>query len=198
MVYYRKLWLSTVIILVLLISLRIWQQHSKTKHIEIRYRFIRDLVERLLLLSTFLLSVRMQTSLPNHLIGVSLSLFVKWLVWLYVPSHLWVSWSLCYSFYLLWPKLFFFFSLGLRLHNIHTLQSRFFCLFFLCLFFIFLFFFQVFLKKEEKIIYIYIYLYYTSSRCVIEVGLWNLHFMTVYLVLLWWALFFSTFLVCAM
>ena len=77
MVYYRKLWLSTVIILVLLITLRIWQQHSKTKHIEIRYRFIRDLVERLLLLSTFLLSVRMQTSLPNHLIGVSLSLFVK-------------------------------------------------------------------------------------------------------------------------
>ena len=38
-------WLFTVITLVLLIS-KNPVQHSKTKHIEIRYHFIRDLVER--------------------------------------------------------------------------------------------------------------------------------------------------------
>ena len=43
--YHKTPWLSIVIILVLSISLRTLQ-HSKTKHIEIRYHFIRDLVER--------------------------------------------------------------------------------------------------------------------------------------------------------
>ena len=38
-------WLFTVITLVLLIS-KNPDQHSKNKHIEIRYHFIRDLVER--------------------------------------------------------------------------------------------------------------------------------------------------------
>ena len=53
-------------------------QHSKTKHIEIMYHFIRDLVERkIVCLSIFLQSVRMLIFLPNHLIEVSLRLFVK-------------------------------------------------------------------------------------------------------------------------
>ena len=53
-------------------------QHSKTKHIEIRYHFIRDLVERKLwLLNISLLNVKMLTSSPNLLIEVSLRHFVK-------------------------------------------------------------------------------------------------------------------------
>ena len=54
-------------------------QHSKTKHIEIRYHFIRDLVERKIMCLEYisLLNVRMLTSSPNLLIELSLRHFIK-------------------------------------------------------------------------------------------------------------------------
>ena len=52
-------------------------QHSKTKHIEIMYHFIRDLVERKIVCLESLLNNRMPTSSPNLLIEVSLRHFVK-------------------------------------------------------------------------------------------------------------------------
>ena len=89
------------------------------------------------------------------------------------------------SFNLLWPKMFF-----MRVCICNTIMH-----FILGLLLMFLSFYLIkknIWKKKMR------FLYYTSSRCVIKVGLWNLHFTTVYLVLLWWALFFCTLLVYAM
>ena len=53
-------------------------QHSKTKHIEIRYHFIRDLVERKIVCLEYIPTERqMPISSPNLLIEVSLRLFIK-------------------------------------------------------------------------------------------------------------------------
>ena len=53
-------------------------QHSRTKHIEIRYHFIKDLVERKVVVLEFIPTDRQNaTSLPKLLIRASLSLFVK-------------------------------------------------------------------------------------------------------------------------
>ena len=53
-------------------------QHSNTKHIEIRYHFIRDLVERKIVCLKYIpTECQMSTSSPNLLIEVSLKLFVK-------------------------------------------------------------------------------------------------------------------------
>ena len=53
-------------------------QYSRTKHIEVRYHFIKDLVERKVVVLELIPTDRQNaTSLPNLLIGASLSLFVK-------------------------------------------------------------------------------------------------------------------------
>ena len=53
-------------------------QYFKTKHIEIRYHFIRDLIKRKIVCLEYIpTSVRMPTSSSNVLIEVSLRLFVK-------------------------------------------------------------------------------------------------------------------------
>ena len=53
-------------------------QHSKTKHIEIRYHFIRDLVERKIVALEYIPADHQNVDIfPNLLAGASLSLFVK-------------------------------------------------------------------------------------------------------------------------
>ena len=53
-------------------------QHSRTKHIEIRYHFIRDLVERKILDLEYIPTDHQNADIfPNLLIGASLSHFVK-------------------------------------------------------------------------------------------------------------------------
>ena len=54
-------------------------QHSKTNHIEIRYHFIRDLVERKIVCLEYIPTERQNVEIfsPNLLIEVSLRLFVK-------------------------------------------------------------------------------------------------------------------------
>ena len=53
-------------------------QHSRTKHIEIRYHFIRDLVERKIVDLEYIPTDHQNDDIfPNLLIGASLSHFVK-------------------------------------------------------------------------------------------------------------------------
>ena len=53
-------------------------QHSKTKHVEIRYHFIRDLVERKIVCLEYIPTERQNVNIfTKLLIEVSLRLFVK-------------------------------------------------------------------------------------------------------------------------
>ena len=105
-------------------------QHSTTKHIKIRYHFIRDLVERKIVALEYISTECQNADIFTKPLDRSKFETLRQVIGVIMcPSHSCLFWSLCFISILfvtilLLFYLFIYLFLGFALHNIHAFHDR--------------------------------------------------------------------------